>query len=324
MNYLNSTSILADTQYAYRPHHSTEDAMLDFVNHVHKNMDDGLITSVTAIDLSKAFDSVGHDLLLKKLGWYGIPPHWFGSYLDQRRQKVRGGSGTLPVTHGVPQGSLVGPLLFSLFTNDLSNCIPHGKLISYADDTQIIDECTPTTVCLAELKTRAEETIHALQTWFGRNSLKMNASKTDFILIGTKASLRHTADFRIQLSESLLPPSKTIKLLGVVIDRTLSWEHHISKVVQKCFGSLVALNRFRHHFTPEALRLIIQAHVLPHVGYCLPVWGGATKTQLGRVQKAITLGLESSLALKNGNTSHQLSKVLDGVRSKPSSQNAIV
>ena len=118
----------------------------------------------------------------------------------------------------------------------------------------------------------------------------MNASKTDFILIGTKASLRQTTDFRIQLSDSLLPPSETIKLLGVVIDRTLSWEHHISKVVQKCFGSLVVLNRFRHHFTPEALRLIIQAHVLPHVGYCLPAWGGATKTQLGRVQKAINFG----------------------------------
>ena len=287
MKYLCSNSILSDTQYAYRPCHSTEDAMLDFINHVHKNMDDGLVTSVTAIDLSKAFDSVHHGLLLEKLGWYGVSPHWFASYLNQRRQTVRGGTGILPVTHGVPQGSLVGPLLFSMFTNDLSNFIPHGKLISYADDTQIIDECSPTSSNLVELKGRAEETLRELQSWFRRNSLKMNASKTDFILIGTKNSIKQTADFRIQISETLLAPSKTIKILGILVDQTLSWEHHISKVVQKCFATLVAINRFRHHFTPEALRLIIQSHVLPHVGYCLPAWGGANKTQLRRVQKAI-------------------------------------
>ena len=78
-----------------------------------------------------------------------------------------------------------------------------------------------------------------------------------------------------------------MKILGVTIDQTLSWENQVSAVVSKCFGSLICLNRFRHHFTPAALQLIIQIHVLSHVTYCLPVWGGACKTQQARVQKAI-------------------------------------
>ena len=99
---------------------------------------DGHIASVVSVDLSRAFDSVNHTVLLAKLEWYSIAPDWFRSYLDHRRQVVRGGTVSLPMSHGVPQGSLVGPILFSIFTNDLPSHIPHGCLVSYADDTQLL------------------------------------------------------------------------------------------------------------------------------------------------------------------------------------------
>ena len=206
---------------------------------------------------------------------------------------VRGGTTELYLSHGVPQGSILGPILFSLFTNDLVNFLPHGKMISYADDTNILDKACPDEVSLSGLKNRAQESLSSLESWFSRNSLKMNGAKTNFIIIGTNHSVQHPAvtGITLNVSGSEIRPSRSIKILGVTLDQSLSWESHISAVVNKCFASLISLNRVRHHFTPEALQLIIQAHVLSHVNYCLPVWGGASKTQQARVQKAINFAV---------------------------------
>ena len=194
-NYLESSAILSDSQYAYRPAHSAEDALIDAVTWITNNTDQGLVSSITTLDLSKAFDSVDHGVLLQKLAWYGIPGHWFASYLADRKQMVRGGTTVLPVTHGVPQGSIVGPVLFSLFTNDLGNFLPNGKMICYADDTNILDKAYPNETSLSELKNRVQESLASLERWFSRNSLKMNGRKTDFIIIGTKHfTHNHVAD----------------------------------------------------------------------------------------------------------------------------------
>ena len=118
--------------------------MIDAVTWVTDNTDQGLLSSITAVNLSKAFDSVDHGVLIEKLAWCDIPSHcWFESYLTDRRQMVRGGI-TLPMSHGVPQGSIVGPVIFSIFTNDSAHFVPNRKIISYADDTNILDRVIPT------------------------------------------------------------------------------------------------------------------------------------------------------------------------------------
>ena len=156
-----------------------------------RRVDDGEVVAVTSIDLNRAFDSGGqlvdHDILLTKLCWYGINPDWFRSYLAGRRQVVRGGSFSLPLSHGVPQGSLVGPILFSIFTNDLPSYLPHGRLVSYADDTQLLDSARP--INLTILKARQEKTLRAVLSFFTSNSLKMNPSKTTLLLVGTTSNL---------------------------------------------------------------------------------------------------------------------------------------
>ena len=287
-NYLESHHILSTRQYAYRSCHSTEDAVLDVVECLICNTDKGLVSSVTTLDLSKAFDSIDHGLLLNKLSWYGVDDiKWFESYLTGRQQIVRGGKLTLPVTCGVPQGSIIGPILFILFTTDLPAHLTHGFLTSYADDTVHVDSAHPNELGLGELKSILELTMRELNTWFSSNSLKMNDQKTDFILVGTKRNLAKARHFSFDIGSTSFSPSQKIKMLGIAVDSTLSWEADITSVVQKCNKILVSLYKFRHYFTSDALKIIIEAYVFPHISYCLCVWGGAAKSQLSRIQKLI-------------------------------------
>ena len=188
--YLHVCDLISPMQFAHRQKHSTEDAVLVAVERLVKNVDDGDISSITAVDLSKAFDSVDHGVLLTKLEWYGVDVEWFRSYLSGRKQVVRGGKLTLPMTCGVPQGSIVGPCLFTLFINDLPGFITHSHLIQYVDDTVHIDSASPDDSGLASLKCRLETTMFELKSWFAANSLKMNEKKTDFLLIGYKPNLK--------------------------------------------------------------------------------------------------------------------------------------
>ena len=165
--------------------------------------------------------------------------------------------------------------------------LPHGRLLSYADDTQLLDYSPPDTHGLSSLKLRVEESMHHLQNWFRSNSLKMNPDKTNFTLIGTQNSLKKAENFRITISGSTISPSPTVKVLGVVIDQQLNWDSHISMVVRRCNAITASLFKIRHHLTPEVLQLLIQTHVFPHVLYCLSVWGGAAQCRLARIQKSI-------------------------------------
>ena len=164
-------------------------------------------------------------LLLNKLGWYGISSPWFSSYLSGHSQLVRGGTtAALTLPHGVPQSSVVGHILFLIFVNDLSYFLPHGHLVPYADDTQLLDSAPSNPCDLHVLKSRAEENIKCLQHWFSSNSLKMNAGKTCFTLLGTQNSIDRASGFALRVNNVDIRPAKNIKVLGVLLDQTLSWE----------------------------------------------------------------------------------------------------
>ena len=236
MSYLVQHHILCPQQYGFRPGLSTEVALLDAVTFATDNIDRGLVTSLVIADTSKAFDSVEHGRLLDKLGWYGIQPDWFAAWLRGRTQTVRGGSHALNVTHGVVQGSILGPVLFLLFTNDLPQHISYGKIIMYVDDTQFLDADYPSNT--QALKSRIEHSLSVALKWFTQNRLKINPAKTEMV---TLRSSRQNVDenFAVYFGKDKILPTDRIKVLGVIIDSHLTWGDQISSVVRRCYCVLV-------------------------------------------------------------------------------------
>ena len=283
MCYLTSCSIICPEQHGFRPAHSTESAMLDAVSYISSKVDGGQVVSLIAADTFKAFDSVEHGRLLEKLGWYGVDPWWLADWLNDRKQTVKGGSGPLPVSHGVVQGSILGPILFTIFTNDLPSHIPCGKLVMYADDTQFLTTCNQAN--LGEHSADLEAMLGVVQAWYNQNSLRINPNMTELILFGANC----TTDFSIQFAGALEKKStEKVKILGVVVDSRLQWVDHVSLVVRRCYSTLSGLAKFSHRLPSSVKRLIVQSLVFPHIVYCVSVWGGCNKTQKHRVQKKIS------------------------------------
>ena len=143
----------------------------------------------------------------------------------------------MPVTHGVVQGSVLGPVLFVIFTNDLTSHITDGKVVMYADDTQFIDSDEPRNV--EPLKARIENTLDTALSWFTRNSLKINPAKTEFIVFKTRR--KKIQEFTVRFSDHTLAGVTRARVLGVILDPALTWEHHISMVVKRCNHILVGM-----------------------------------------------------------------------------------
>ena len=201
---------------------------------------------------------------------------------------MRGGSQALEVTHGVIQGSILGPVLFLLFTNDLPQHIPYGKVVMYADDTQFLDAEFPSNA--QALKVRIESSLHVSMKWFTQNRLKINPTKTEMIIMRSRRQ-KVNADFIINFGNDEISPRQSVKVLGVAIDQHLSWSEHVSAVVKRCYCVLVSLARTRHKMPKCVRRLLVESLVFPHIRYCLTVWGNCTSAQRHRVQKAINFGV---------------------------------
>ena len=283
--YLDQNHVLCDSQHGFRSGHSTETAMIDSLNFISSSMETGHICTLLAADTSRAFDSVEHERLIEKLGWYGIDRHWFDDWLHNRTQRIQGSSaGTLPVTHGVVQGSILGPRLFLVFTNDLPSHLSYGKQVTYADDVQFLD--SDTIANLAVLKQRVESTLEVALNWFTQNRLKINPNKTELLVLKSQKKIIDS-DFSIKFGNSEIKPTPCAKILGVYVDSALTWEKQVSQVTRRCYHVLVGLSKLRHKLPYVTKKMLIEALVFPHIIYCCTVWGGCTVTQRYRIQKAI-------------------------------------
>ena len=292
-HYLSSNHLLSPHQHGFRPHHSTETALVTVADHILTAADGGEISLLCLIDLSKCFDVIDHDILLDKLRLHGIDTEWFAAYLRGHTQSVssRDSSGVervsppLPNNMGVFQGSALGPLLFSVFANDLSLHAADAKVLQYADDTQVIVSGKKSE--LPALISNMENSLASLDKWFCANALKVNANKTQLIALGTRQNLRNLPNFTVTFRDTNLAPCNEIKNLGVTFDKNMTWDSHVGVVSRHCTGTLIGLSQVRHVVPRGVITSLVTALVLSQVRYCLSVYGNGTKKNMKRVQKIL-------------------------------------
>ena len=292
--YLEDNHLLSDAQHGYRKYHSTETALHAITDQALHAMDNGEICILVLLDLSKCFDVVPHQKLLEKLAHYGINTKWFRSYLADHSQQVQvrcaDGSVKLSKTKnnviGVYQGGALSCILYMLFANDLSLYVPENvTIVQYADDTQLM--VTGRKTDIKHLVARMEKALDSVHQWFCHNKMKLNAKKTQMLVLGTQAMLRGLPPVQLKFCENVIPDSKVIKNLGVLLDSHLTFEAHIDHMSRKCTGILMALNQARHVIPRSALKDITEALALSTIRYCMSVYGSCGETQLHRVQKLI-------------------------------------
>ena len=287
-NYLTIHKLISRHQSGFRPLHSTVTALLEATDSWAYNIDQGNVNAVVFLDLKKAFDTVDHDILLSKLAKYGVSGtsyNWFRSYLDCRKQRcfINGSlSGDHFLTCGIPQGTILGPLLFLIYINDLPYCLLNSEPRMYADDTHITFASNNT----QSINTVLNEDLARVEKWLTANKLTLNASKTEFMLIGSRQRLStfHNPPSLIIDGAPITQVTST-KSLGVHIDQTLSWNVHVETLCKKIASGIGALKRVRSFVPHDTLRSIFMSLVQPHFDYCDSVWGCCGKTLASKLTK---------------------------------------
>ena len=252
-------------------------------------MDRKQVTALVLLDLSKAFDSIDHMSLLKKLRAMGTSKEaieWFRSYLTGRKQSVRIGCETSEprlISYGVPQGSILGPALFNIYINDLPSVPKVGSLECYVDDSQLYLSFPVRDTTLAA--DQLTEDLRNIAAWCCKNSLLINPDKTKLLVLGTPQMLMKIPDdLSITLLSKKIIPSKSAKNLGVTMDCSLTYDEHVTQVTSKCIGSLCQINRVKYLFDRRTLITIINSLVFSKLFYCSSVWANTTKKNIELLQ----------------------------------------
>ena len=289
---------LTNVQFGFRKGHETQHCIANFLNNIYSNKNKQYHGAVF-IDLRKAFDTVPHNILLEKLNYYGFDCNalgWISDYLSGRFQAtdIEGNiSNLLEISVGVPQGSILGPLLFLIFINDLPGSL---KLFTslFADDTTF--QYSSNT--LQELSNAMNRELEIASQWFADNRLSIHPNKTTCMLF-TKGNTKKL-DMNISIMNTKIEQvgtgrmNETTKFLGMIVDDKLTWEPHINKVASKLRSINFYLAQVKH-ILPEKLKVnLYNALFKPHIEYCLNIYGHANISKLTKIQKrAIRLTFNS-------------------------------
>ena len=287
-DYFISNNLLSDRQFGFRQFHSTVSTLLDSTNEWFINMDRGKINIAVFLDLQKAFDTINHDILLKKLERYGMGSavlNLLRNYLTDRTQmcSVNGVlSGSKTVMCGIPQCSILGPLLFLIYINDLPGSLEFSSARMFADDTTL----TVSGESVLDAEVAINHDLANIKKWLAANKLSLNLVKTEYLLIGSRHNINnlfHVA--KVHVGDIPIKRVKETKALGVYIDEFLSWNKHIEVISKKISSGIGAVRKLKPHVDHNTLICAYNALVLPHFDYCCEVWDTINLTLCNRLQK---------------------------------------
>ena len=279
--FLEEHHLLSSTQFGFRTKRNTELAATLFLDEIRRSMDKGELTGAIFIDLSKAFDTLSHAQIIESLsscGVTGIEKELFIDYLFNRKQTVRIDKETStpePITCGVPQGSILGPLLFLIAFNDIGSTLHHCNIITYADDTVIYTSGKNK----EDIEKVLQDDFQSLAAWLEANDLVINLKKgkTECMLIGTPQRVKNKS-IEINYHHHTLFLTDTYKYLGIQLDQTLSLRKHIETVYKKASARLYLLKRIRPQLTTDAALTIYKTMLTPLFTYCSILTGNPSKT----------------------------------------------
>lgn len=278
-NYCTQYNIVHQSQFGFVPFSNTMTAVAHLVNYISIGLDDGKKVACVFVDIRKAFDSVHHGLLVKKLHKVGFSENakqLIMSYLDRRTQIVKiNNTHSVPklIKHGVPQGSILGPLLFLIYINDIFQLPLKGKLQLYADDASLV-------YCANELGTLEEHIIHDLKLltcFFTSNHMAINLEKTNFIVFSLRGE---SPRLSISVENTIVNQISCGKYLGILIDENLKWNMQVNSICSKIIPYMFALKKIRCFIAEKTAWNIYYAYIQPHLIYMNSIWGVSSAVHL--------------------------------------------
>lgn len=268
--YLGSKKLIYDYQSGFRQNFSTNTCLVHLTDYIRGEIGKGNYVGLVALDVQKAFDCVNHDILCRKLELMGIESSWFKSYLSDRSQivQVNGTTSDMQsIVCGVPQGSLLGPLLYLCYCNDMELAV-NCKLILYADDSMImVSDRDPKII---EQKLALE--LNSVNNWLIENKLSLHPGKCESILFGSKRKCKKVSDFKINFNGNIIESKSNIKYLGSVIDRSLTGHDNVSGIIRKSTGKLKFLYRQKKSLNFSTRKILSTSLIQGHIDYACVSW----------------------------------------------------
>ena len=292
IEYFINTDLYDKFQSAYKKYHSTTTALLHILNELLKSIDDDEIVVMTLLDYSKAFDTANHKLILAKLQALGLQNtacEWISSYLSERTQMVstaKGVSKEITLLNGVPQGSILGPILFTVLTSNLHQYLQHCQYHCYADDTQLYISGKVSEI--NNLIRLMNEDLSSIAEFSKTNCLKLNYDKNKFIIFGSKSNLKritHTTLDPIKIDGQLIDRERVVRNLGLHMDEQLNFEYHVNSMIKRAFGKLKTAWKYGKFLSAESKKVIAECYVLSQFNYLDVVWRTITKRLWNKIQR---------------------------------------